>query len=330
MMWMRPRGPSDSAASRSKVGQCGRQRPQETHWRASSSKRSRRASLSSTAVTSAPRRAPPRRPRGLAGGAERAGASTSRAAGVHEREAPPGVVGPRALVRRQGDAGVSARHAHGARRQACADGEPAGFVDRLQFCARLARAALARGRRGAPARRRRSRRRWPAGPGSSTTSAAGAAGSRAQRLGECERVAAAGQQPLAPLGQARQAEDGPVDGRVAEQQPAQVVAGDVLDRLGAEREPVDAGRQHAIAQAAVAAPPAVRRRAAAAAPRTVRPAVGVDRQELPGRGRGALHGLERLVAAGAQARVAGPQLRRHRRTPPGARRRRLPAGPCRG
>ena len=41
-MWIRPRGPSDSAASRSNVGQAGRQSPHETHWRASSSKRSRR------------------------------------------------------------------------------------------------------------------------------------------------------------------------------------------------------------------------------------------------------------------------------------------------
>ncbi len=199
--------------------------------------------------------------------------------------------------------------------------EPARLVERLDCGTRSPRASLHE--RATPwlPRRPRSRRRSRAAQARAPRVRRGAAGSARKRLGEREGIPAAGEQPLSPLGEARQAEDGPVDGGVAEQHAPQVVAGDVLDGLGPEREAADPGCQNAVTQASVRAssgPPSRRWSSS----RTVMRQIGVDRQELPGLGGSALHGLERLVAARPQTRIAGPQLRRHRRTSPGERRRR--------
>ena len=150
----------------------------------------------------------------------------------------------------------------------------------------------------------------------------------AQRLGQCKGIAAPCEPPIPPLGQSRQPEDGPVDGRAAEQQPAQVVAGDVLDGLRPQREPVDPGGQHAVAQAPVER---VERSAVAALQQLThgRAVICVHRQELPRNGSRSLHRRQRLVAVGPQARIAGAQLRRHLRTSPAASRRPPRARPCR-
>ena len=158
MMWMRPRGPSDSSASRSNVGQAGRQRPHETHLRASSSKRSRRSSLRWIAVTSRPLPGrPPRARRSRAARDARAEDVARRLA--HEREPAARVVGPRRALRGQLVAGIATGHPHPGRGEVRADREPARPRRSPRARRRPRRRSGRCARGGAPPRPRRSPRR---------------------------------------------------------------------------------------------------------------------------------------------------------------------------
>ena len=197
MMWMRPRGPSVSAASRSNVGQDGRQSPHETHWRASVSKRSRRVVAELDGRQTAP----------SDGGDELGAGGRSRPRGCervalgrrHERQPPTGVVGPRARVRRQHDARDTACHARRTRGQARAELEPGVVGDRLEAApaSRAQRCDVVAAPRVLVAAA-------VLGDGQQTRlehdERGGLGRVGAQRLGQREGVAAARQQPLAALG----------------------------------------------------------------------------------------------------------------------------------